>query len=101
MTDLDKISMMLISYSGAARSLSVNLIDAAEKGEPTQPIIEEIEENLKLAGQEHFKVLQLSATQEIEVSVLFLHSEDQMMAAETLFLLAKKFVAVYDKINEK
>ncbi len=101
MTKLDEISMMLITYAGTARSKSIELIDLAEKGKDTESTIKEIEENLKLAGQEHFKILQLSASEEVKPTVLFLHAEDQMMNAETLFIVAKKFVKVYKNINEK
>ncbi len=95
MNELDKISMMIITYAGTARSSSIMMIDAAERGEDVEPYIADIEENLKLAGQEHHKVLTLSAQQEVVPTILFIHAEDQMMASETLFIIAKKFAKLY------
>lgn len=101
MKNLDQISMMIISYSGIVRSLCIELIDLAEEGKSTQDTIVEIEENLKNAQKEHFNVLTLSSKENINLSILFLHAEDQMMAAETLYIVAKKFIRVYQKINEE
>lgn len=101
MTILDEISMMLITFAGSAKALSIQMIDEAESGKDTTETLKEIEENLKLAGEQHFKILQMSATEEIKPTVLFLHAEDQMMNAETIFIMAKKLVAIHGKINEK
>lgn len=97
MTKLDQISMMIITYAGTARSRSILMIDAAERGEDIEPYIKEIEENIKLAGQEHHKVLTLSANEEVVPTILFIHAEDQMMSAETIFILAKKLAKVYQR----
>ncbi len=101
MSDLDKISMMLITYAGTARSKSIEMIDAADKGENVETYISEIEENIRLAQNEHFKILTMSAEEEVKPTVLFLHAEDQMMNAETLFIMAKKLAKVHKKVNEK
>ncbi len=98
---LEEHSMMMVTFAGMAKSSALEAIDLAEEGKEYQHLFEEVENNLKLAGQEHFKVLQASAESEVKLDVLFIHAEDQMLNAETTYELAKRMVRIFNKINGK
>ncbi len=98
MTDLETHSMMIITYAGMAKSSALEAIDCSERNEDYKLHIEEAEKNLKLAGEEHFKVLALSAQEEVKLNILFIHAEDQMMNAETILLLAKRMVKIFERL---
>ncbi len=98
MTNLEQHSMMIVTFAGVAKSAALEAIDLAEQGLDYKEKFQEAEDNLKLAGEEHFKVLALSANEEIKIDVLFIHAEDQMLNAETTLLLAKKIVKIYERI---
>ncbi len=99
--NLEQHAMMIVTFSGIAKSAALEAIDLAEEGKDYTEKFNEVEENLRLAGQEHFKVLSASADEEIKIDILFIHAEDQMLNAETTFNLAKKMVRIYEKINGK
>ncbi len=99
--NIESISMMMITYSGMAKSSAMEAIGLAEKGEDATAKFDEAEENLRLAGQEHMKLLSMSANEEVKVNVLLLHAEDQMLNAETTILLSKKIVDLHIKIDGK
>ncbi len=96
---LEQYSMMMVTYSGMAKSSALEAIDLAEEGKDYLPKFEEAEENLKLAGQEHFELLSKSATEEIKIDILLMHAEDQMLNAETTLALAKKMVKIYERLK--
>ncbi len=97
--NLEQHSMMIVTFSGMAKSAALEAIDLADEGKDTTEKLKEAEENLGLAGQEHFKVLTASAQEDIKLDILFIHAEDQMLNAETTIALAKKMVRMYEKIN--
>ncbi len=97
--NLEQHSMMIVTFAGMAKSAALEAIDLADEGKDASEKFTEAEENLKLAGQEHFKVLAASAEEDIKLDILFIHAEDQMLNAETTLALAKKMVRMYEKIN--
>lgn len=99
MKSLEQNSMMIITFAGMAKSNALEAIDAADEGKDYKALLEEAQNNLKLASDEHFKVLSASAEEDIKINVLFLHAEDQMLNAETTFQLAKKMIRMHEKIN--
>lgn len=96
---LEEISMQIITFAGTAKSLALEMIDTAKAGESVDKIVEEIEENIRLAGEQHFKIISASANPDVEIKpdVLFIHAEDQMMSAETIYLLAKQIISFNEK----
>ena len=100
-SELEKISMQIITWAGMAKSFALEAINKAEEGEPYQDIIDAASENLKKANEIHFQAIQLDSKNDggIKINVLFLHAEDQMMSAETIIILAKKMVKIYEKIK--
>ncbi len=99
--NLEEYSMMIVTFSGVAKSAALEAIDLAEEGKDTTEKLKEVEEALQMAGQKHFEILGASANEKIELDILFIHAEDQMLNAETTFELAKKMIRMYKKIYGK
>ncbi len=89
--ELSKISMMVITYAGTAKSLVFEAITEFKNGNNEFALknIQEAEQNLKLANQEHFKAISADAESPVILDILYVHAEDQLMAADTILLLAK------------
>ncbi len=89
--ELAKISMMIITHAGVAKSLAFEAITEFKVGnnEIAKKHIIEAEENLKLASQEHFKCLIIDAKSSITIDILYVHAEDQLISAETVINFAK------------
>ena len=98
-SELEKISMMIITYAGISKSASIQAMDNAEKGLPYKDLLESAEENLNKSHKEHFKAIKIDAEKGVNMNVLFIHAEDQMMNSETLFIIAKRMAGIYEKIK--
>ncbi len=100
--NLESISMMIITYSGVARSSALNAIDMAEEGKfnESDELIKEADENIKLAGKEHYDALNLEINGELKVNLLLIHAEDQMLSAETAIALSKKVIKLWREIKK-
>ncbi len=96
-----EIAMMIIMHAGTAKSHAVEAIDLSEQGKfkEAEVAISNAEEAYREAGKEHFKAIQIDSEEGMNINVLFIHAEDQMLNAETIILLAKRFIRVYKKIN--
>lgn len=101
---LENIIFSLISYSGEARSLSMEAMAKAREG-----AFAEAEEKLKAAetciGNAHkfqTELIQKEAGGEkIEVSLILVHAQDHLMNAITIKELAYEIIALSRKISEK
>ncbi len=93
--NLEMISFEIISNVGMARSCYIEAIDLA-----IEHRIEEAENKIQegrkyyLDGHEaHAKLTQCEAAgDDIKVNLLLIHAEDQLMSAETFYILAEKFI---------
>lgn len=101
MNKIDEISMLIISYAGTARSLSIQMIDQAEEGKEITSFISEIEEWISKAQTEHHNLIQSSDISTLTPTILFVHAEDQLMSAETLFIVAKKMCNLIKENKER
>ncbi len=99
--ELANISMMLITYSGSAKSMAIEAINLAEKSKfkESDEMIENAQKEYLLAGKEHYKALQADNKNEIKMDILFIHAEDQYLNTETILILAEKFINIYKKGN--
>ncbi len=89
--ELAQVSMMIITYSGVAKSLAFEAMNEFKAGNNVlaKKHILEAEKNLKLASQEHFKCLTIDVKTPITIDILYVHAEDQMISAETVLNLVK------------
>lgn len=102
MESIEVISCQLIAASGGAKSNYIEAIEYGKKGD-----FEKAEELIKdgaaiyLQGHEaHAKLIQLSANEKIDISLLLIHAEDQMMNCETMKIFAEEMLYLM-KENQK
>lgn len=102
MEGLELICFQIISATGTARSLYIEAIHEAKKGnfELAQQKIEEGKEFFNQGHDAHLKLVQSAAQgDEVEFNLLLLHAEDLQMSAECFSILAEEFIDVYKSIN--
>lgn len=97
MNTLEQISCQLIAAAGSAKSDYFEAIEAAKNGN-----FDEAEKHIQHGAEvylqghaAHAELLQLSAVDQLEVSLLLVHAEDQMMNCETMRTLADEIIAIY------
>ncbi|MDO4926285.1 MAG: PTS lactose/cellobiose transporter subunit IIA [Turicibacter sp.] len=97
------ISFQIISAVGTARSLYVEAIQEAKKGN-IEAAKQLIEDGVKVFVEGHHAhaslIQQEAAGEKLEFSLLLMHAEDQLMTTETLKIVAEEFIEIYnDKFN--
>ena len=98
------ISFQIISAVGTARSMYVEAIQEAKKGN-IQEAKQLIEDGVKVfvdGHHAHASLIQKEAAGEkSEFSLLLMHAEDQLMTTETLKIVAEEFIELYsDKYHQ-
>lgn len=98
------ISFQIISAVGTARSMYVEAIQEAKKGN-IEGAVELINEGSKIfieGHHAHASLIQKEASGEkTEFSLILMHAEDQLMTTETLKIVAEEFIEIYrDKYNK-
>lgn len=100
MEDMELLCFKIISAVGEAKSDYISALEAAKKGE-----YEKAEEAMKHGDacyvnghKQHAELITKEANGEkTEVCLLLMHAEDQLMAAETIKLLAAELIELYKK----
>lgn len=98
MEDMEMICFKIISAVGEAKSDYISAIEAAKKGD-----FGKAEEAMKHGDacyvnghKEHAGLITKEASGEkTDVCLLLMHAEDQLMAAETIKLLASELIELY------
>lgn len=93
-----EIAFNIIANVGTAKSLYIEIINKCEKREfhDIEKMYEEAEEYLKIAHKAHFNLIQKEAKgEDVNLTLLLIHAEDQLMNAETIKIISKKFVHIY------
>lgn len=102
MEGIELICFQIISAVGNARSLYIEAIHEAKKGDfkKASELIEEGEQSFQDGHHAHAKLIQQEASgDKVEFQLLLLHAEDQLMSAEGFGILAKEFIDVYKIIK--
>jgi PTS system cellobiose-specific IIA component len=98
MEGLEMTCFEIISAVGSARSCYVEAIQAAKKGDFNKAT-NLMNEGKKLFqdGHKFHKVLieNESSGKKVEAGLLLIHSEDQMMSAEVLEIMAREIIELY------
>ena len=100
MENMELISFQIISAVGTARSMCIEAIQEAKKGdfERADNLIEESSAIFLEGHKAHTSLIQKEANGEkIEFSLLLMHAEDQLMNAETVKLMAIEIIELYRK----
>lgn len=98
MEEMEMICFKIISAVGEAKSDYISALEAAKQGD-----FEKAEEAMKHGDacyvnghKEHAGLITKEASGEkTDVCLLLMHAEDQLMAAETIKLLASEFIDLY------
>lgn len=90
----------IIMYSGEARSLAVEAIQSAKKGDfdKAKELLDEADEQIASGLVEQLYFIQKEASGEmLDFSFLLVHAQDHLMNAITFKELAEEFVEVYKR----
>lgn len=107
MTEKDQLqqkAFKIIAEAGSAKSLAVLALQAAKVQR-----VQEAEQKLKKARQYfneahhyHHDLVQKEAQGiDVQLSLIFMHAEDQLMSSETIIILVEEMIQMYQLIHEK
>lgn len=104
MEEYEMTCFQIISAVGTARSCYVEAVQEAKAGnfEKAEALIKEGEEAGVGGHHAHMGMIQKEASgEDIKTGLLLMHAEDQLMAAETIKIMAEEFIALYKKLADK
>ena len=100
----EMLCFQVITYVGTARTHFINAIQSAKSGnfEEAQKLMKEGDEAFAQGHNGHADLLTMDANGELTGGLMLLmHAEDQLMSAENFRILAKEFIELYRKLEEK
>lgn len=102
MNNLELSSFKIISSVGMAKSSYIEAMNAAEKGnfDLADEKIKEGEKFFSEGHEAHSELIQQeSSGDDIKLSLLLMHAEDQLMSAETIKIMAKEVIKLNNRIQ--
>lgn len=102
MEGLELICFEIISAVGTARSLYIEAIQEAKKGEfdKAEELIKQGSETFTAGHHAHAQLIQQEAAgNPTAPTLLLLHAEDQLMSAEGFKIIANEFIDAYKIIK--
>ena len=102
MESMELISFQIISAVGTARSMYIEAIQEAKKGnfDEAEKLIEDGAKTFLGGHKAHASLIQKEASGEnVEFSLLLMHAEDQLMSAETMKIIAQEIIELYRKLG--
>ncbi len=102
--DLSQVAFKIITSAGEAKSEAMMAIYDAKAGkfEDAKEKMKKANENINIASEAHFELIQAEAQgNEINVPLILLHAEDQLLCTQTIILLAEEFIDLHKKIAGK
>lgn len=104
MEGLELICFEMISNAGAARSCYIEAIQAAKEGDfkAAQECMDDGAEAFVACHKAHHQLITDAANgKEAAPTLLLIHAEDQLMAAESFQILAGEFIDLYKRLDHK
>ena len=98
-----EVSFQLIMNSGEARSMAMESIAEAKKGniENARNLLTQAREEINKAHKYQTDLIQAEANgEENDINVLLIHSQDHLMTAMVILDLAGEFIDVYETIKK-
>ncbi|NWN96299.1 MAG: PTS lactose/cellobiose transporter subunit IIA [Bacillus sp. (in: Bacteria)] len=98
MDDLELACFNIISFVGSAKSSYIEAIQYAKKGdfEQAETLMEKGVEMFQKGHKSHAELIQKEASgNKTTMTLLLVHAEDQLMAAESFRTIAQEFIDVY------
>lgn len=102
MEGMELICFQLITAAGSAKSNYIEAIQKAKEGfyEEAEKLIAEGDEMSKQGHLPHTDLVQKEAAgEDVRMSLLLTHAEDQMMSTEIFKVMAEEMIALYKKVN--
>jgi PTS system cellobiose-specific IIA component len=104
--ELEQQIFEIISSVGQAKSLFIEAIHEAKKGqfEVARNKMKEGSESFVKGHRVHADILQKSmdvSSGSSDISLILIHAEDQIMAADSFKILAGEFIDLYETISKK
>lgn len=100
--EMEMIIFNIINYAGTAKGLAYEALNEAEKGnyDKIPELMKEADQNLLEAHKVQTSIIQAEARGEKpEVSVLFVHAQDQLMTAMESKTLIESLIRMHEKID--
>lgn len=102
MEGTELVAFNIIASVGTARSCYITAIDEAAAGnfDEAEALVKEGKEAFNGGHAAHHELLTKMANgEEIVMTLLMTHAEDQLMSAEAFGILAEKFIALYKSLK--
>lgn len=102
MEGLELISFQIISAVGTARSMYIEAVEEAKKGEieSARKLVDEGEKIFTEGHHAHAQLIQQEASGDpVQMQLLLTHAEDQLMSAEAFKIIASQFIDLYAKLH--
>ncbi len=102
--DLIEIAAKVIVHAGNARNTIIDGLNAASEGDSkkAEQLLRKAEDELRAAHHIQTEIIQAEAKGEIvEISLLWNHAQDSLMAAMTELNMARQIMRIYRKLNDK
>lgn len=102
MEDMELLCFKIISAVGEAKSDYISAIELAKQGEyeKAEEKIAHGDECFVNGHRQHGDLIAQEADgNSVQVSLLLMHAEDQLMAAETTKLLALEIISLYKRVQ--
>ena len=100
--DYYEVSFQIISNVGMAKSLAMEALYAAKEGkfELAEGKLTESKQFFIEGHKTHASLIQKEASGEkLEISLIFMHAEDQLMNADTITLLVTEMIELYKRLK--
>lgn len=102
MEGIELVCFQLITAAGGAKSNYIEAIQRAKQGlyEEAEELIRQGDELLKQGHQPHTDLIQQEAAgEDVKMSLILAHAEDQMMSTEMFKIMAEEMIELYKKVN--
>lgn len=103
MEEMELICFQLITAAGGAKSKYIEAIQKAKEGlyEEAEELITQGDELLGKGHEPHTDLVQKEAAgEDVKMSLILAHAEDQMMSTEVFKVLAEEMIELYKKVNK-
>ncbi|GJM58902.1 PTS lactose/cellobiose transporter subunit IIA [uncultured Dubosiella sp.] len=99
--EIASLAMNLIFSSGNAKSTAIQAIRKAEEDMPeAKKLLKEAQSQLHEGHAIQTRLMQDEINgKDVEKSILLIHAQDHFMAADTVILLAKQMMKLYERLE--
>lgn len=100
--EIASLAMRLIFSSGNAKSTAIQAIQKAEENiTEAKELLKEAQAQLHEGHEIQTKLMQDEINgKQVEKSILLIHAQDHFMAADTVILLAKQILKLYERLDQ-